>query len=150
MIDPFLRAVSTKCFSCSLVAAAPVGLFGEQKKMMSDFSAYRTHRFSSVFVSIGNTQGRSRTASSAKSKHTSHALLLFNSRVPVQITACLSSHGCKPCQPHAMQSLLLTCPKCKPHTRGHTSKTVWAKIMMDSYFTGLHRAQCHQLGTQRL
>ena len=35
MMDPFLRANSTSSVSCWRVAAAPVGLFGEQKKMMS-------------------------------------------------------------------------------------------------------------------
>lgn len=35
MMLPFLRANSTSWVSCSRVAAAPVGLLGEQKKMMS-------------------------------------------------------------------------------------------------------------------
>src|SRR3990167_673452 len=33
MMDLFSFAKSTSAFSCSLVATAPVGLFGEQKKM---------------------------------------------------------------------------------------------------------------------
>lgn len=33
--EPLEVANSTSCCSCSLVAAAPVGLFGEQKKMRS-------------------------------------------------------------------------------------------------------------------
>lgn len=40
--EPFLRAASTKLVSCALVAAAPVGLLGEQKKMTSDFAACNT------------------------------------------------------------------------------------------------------------
>lgn len=35
MMEPFFLAVSTSWVSCSRVAAAPVGLFGEQKKMRS-------------------------------------------------------------------------------------------------------------------
>lgn len=35
MIDPFSLANSTSCSNCSLDAAWPVGLFGEQKKMTS-------------------------------------------------------------------------------------------------------------------
>ena len=35
MMDPFFLAKATSSVSCSRVAAAPVGLFGEQKKMMS-------------------------------------------------------------------------------------------------------------------
>ena len=35
IMDPFSFAKSTSCFSCCLVAALPVGLFGEQKKITS-------------------------------------------------------------------------------------------------------------------
>jgi hypothetical protein len=35
MIDPFFLAKVTSSLSCLRVAAAPVGLFGEQKKMIS-------------------------------------------------------------------------------------------------------------------
>ena len=35
IIDPFFFANSTSWLSCSLVAAEPVGLFGEQKNMIS-------------------------------------------------------------------------------------------------------------------
>ena len=35
MIEPFFLAKATSSVSCLRVAAAPVGLFGEQKKMMS-------------------------------------------------------------------------------------------------------------------
>lgn len=35
MMLPFLRAKATSSSSCFRVAAAPVGLLGEQKKMMS-------------------------------------------------------------------------------------------------------------------
>lgn len=34
-MDPFFLANATSCSSCWRVAAAPVGLLGEQKKMMS-------------------------------------------------------------------------------------------------------------------
>ena len=34
-MEPFLRAKATSSVSCARVAAAPVGLLGEQKKMMS-------------------------------------------------------------------------------------------------------------------
>lgn len=66
-MDPFFFAASTKLVSCSLVAAAPVGLFGEQKKMMSDFSAYKTHTDCSAVDTIDN-----QTASSEM--HTSDTL----------------------------------------------------------------------------
>jgi len=38
-MDPVSLACATSSSSCARVAAAPVGLLGEQKKMMSDFFA---------------------------------------------------------------------------------------------------------------
>ena len=35
MIEPLARAKATRCFNCSRVAAAPVGLLGEQKNIRS-------------------------------------------------------------------------------------------------------------------
>ena len=63
-MDPFFLAASTKLVSCSRVAAAPVGLFGEQKKMMSDFSAYNTQMKCSAPVLAIAYKVDSQTASS--------------------------------------------------------------------------------------
>ena len=60
MMDPFFLAASTKLVSWSLVAAAPVGLFGEQKKMMSDFSAYTHKTYSATLLETAYTHGLSR------------------------------------------------------------------------------------------
>ena len=51
-MEPFLRAKLTRSVSCLRVAAAPVGLFGEQKKMMSVFltcSRCRGGQFTGLF-----------------------------------------------------------------------------------------------------
>ena len=54
MIDPFSFANVTNCSTCSRVGAWPVGLFGEQNKIISDLEVFakKNVRFMQTFRAL--------------------------------------------------------------------------------------------------